>query len=75
MTRQDLRCEGTLHGVVDDGVLEVKCRRRSCGVRPGVIVLHHFNLHTGELVETLKFQDPRKETADDSASRAAVRPA
>ncbi len=75
MARLELRCDGTLHGVVDDDVIEVKCKRRACGVKPGVVFLHRFNLHTGEMVDTHQYQDPRKELADDSASRSAVRSA
>ncbi len=59
----NLRCKGNkLHGrVLDGNVLEVACRSRFCGWRSGAIVLHRFNLESGELVETLKFKQPRKE--------------
>lgn len=56
----DLRCPAKLHGIlVADSVIEVRCRSRFCGYQPGVIVLHQFDIHTGELKDTLRFQDPR----------------
>lgn len=63
-----LRCAGkTIHGrMLDDHTLEVKCKRRACGVRPGVIVLHSFDIRTGEITETRKFANPRKEVANDT---------
>lgn len=59
----DIRCEHALHGrLTDDGLLEVACRSRWCGVKAGVVVLHRFKPETGELVETLKFKAPTKPT-------------
>jgi hypothetical protein len=55
----ELRCEGTMHGkLLDENHLEVKCGRRACGARPGVVVLHTFDLTTSEYV-TRRFADPR----------------
>lgn len=73
----ELRCGGTMHGrMLDDTHLEVKCGRRSCGHRPGTIVLHVFDLTTGNFT-TRKFADPqntRKEsTRDASHSGTTVR--
>lgn len=57
----ELRCGGTMHGrMLDSTQLEVKCKRRSCGHRPGIVVLHIFNVTTGTLLKTLKFADPQK---------------
>lgn len=55
----ELRCErGLLHGIIlPDGLLEVKCRSRFCGSVAGVVVLHRFNVHTGE-VTTRRYRDP-----------------
>lgn len=54
----ELRCDGTMHGrLVDPTHLEVKCVRRKCGYKPGVVVLHVFDITTGEF-ETHKFADP-----------------
>lgn len=48
-----------LFGVIHpEGILEVKCRSGRCGHRPGVLVFHRFDLHTGELVETKQYKDP-----------------
>ena len=54
----ELRCGLTMHGKLDDGLLEVKCKRRGCGAKPGVIVLHTFDLHDGHLVQTKQYADP-----------------
>lgn len=59
----DLRCEnGIKFGEIDpEGrSLEVKCRSVRCGHRPGEVVLHKFDLKTGELQGTRKFRNPAK---------------
>jgi len=65
----ELRCDSRiLHGIMltaGSGILEVPCRSRWCGKQPGVVVLHRFNINTGELVETLRFSEP-KETKEGS---------
>jgi len=60
MTTQ-LRCEGTLFGVISDDftTIEVKCKRRKCGYAPGVVILHTLSLQTGEEISTRKFKDPQ----------------
>lgn len=59
--KTELRCPSTMHGKLDQqGLIEVKCRRRHCGFQPGVVILHQFSIHTGELVKTRKFTDPGK---------------
>lgn len=67
----ELRCNGTLHGIVDDAVktLEVKCKRRSCGAGPGIIVLHTISLTTGEVVDTKRFAEPQKTKGSNHGSR------
>lgn len=57
----ELRCEGTMHGILDDdsSTLEVKCKRRGCGARPGVVILHTFDVKTGKLIGTQQFSEPR----------------
>lgn len=59
----ELRCErGLLQGIVlPDGRLEVKCRSRYCGSGRGVVVLHRFDLTTGQVVETKRYRDPASE--------------
>jgi len=56
----ELRCPGTLHGIIqDDGKhVEVKCKRRGCGAKPGVIVLHTISIETGKVVKTSRFRQP-----------------
>lgn len=66
----ELRCGGRIHGVINTGTIEVKCRSKSCGASAKVVVMHRFDLRTGELVETLKFKNPpRIEENEDHAHR------
>lgn len=60
----ELRCpNGILHGVLEDGVLEVSCRSKRCGKEPGVVVIHRFNAINGCMIDTRRFSDPlNKET-------------
>mgnify|MGYP000878768628 CR=1 FL=1 len=54
----ELRCQAKLHGLIHEhNLLEVKCNSRFCGARPGVVVLHYFDLSNGEMVETKRFSD------------------
>lgn len=53
----EMRCEHKLHGIVVDGLVEVKCRSSLCGHKPGVVVIHKFDGLTGELVETKRYKD------------------
>lgn len=59
MEGHELRCEnGILFGIIlPDGRLEVKCRSRYCGSGPGVVVLHRFDVRTGECT-TRRYRDP-----------------
>jgi hypothetical protein len=58
----ELRCNSKKHGVVtDEKLLEIKCDSRFCGARKGVIVLHLFDMTTGELVRTVQFKNPARE--------------
>lgn len=72
-----LRCEAKFHGeLIDEGrLLEVKCSSRFCGHKPGTVVLHRFDVVTGELVETVQFKDPGRKQADASRNPVAVRSA
>lgn len=53
----EMRCDHKLHGVIVDGLIEVKCGSSLCGKRSGTVVIHRFNAHTGELVETKLYKD------------------
>jgi hypothetical protein len=45
----ELRCEAKLHGVViDEDCVEIACNSRFCLHNPGEVVVHRFNLKTGE---------------------------
>jgi hypothetical protein len=65
----ELRCDHTMHGIVDEGVVEVKCKNNLCGARSGVVVLHRFDIVTGKLLSTNKYQDPMKKEVKASGSR------
>lgn len=54
----ELRCAHKLHGIlIRDGVLEVMCSSALCGKKPGVVVLHQFDVRDGHLIGTKKFKD------------------
>lgn len=60
-----LRCSNDLYGIydTDNMTIEVKCKRRRCGARPGVVVLHEISLkegQVGKVVSTKRFADPNK---------------
>jgi len=56
----EMRCSAKLHGVVIDGrFYEVSCGSRWCGKRTGNVVLHRFDLFTGEMT-TRYFKEPPK---------------
>lgn len=75
----ELRCEHKMHGMLVDGLLEVKCGSNLCGSRPGVVVIHRFNPETGELVNTKRYKDTptinRKGQGNALGQRTAVRSA
>lgn len=61
MSKQ-LRCDGTLHGIVSDdatGTLERPCKHYRCGYVKGIIILHTFSLDTGQVVQTKRFREPQ----------------
>lgn len=54
----ELRCDAKKHGELDhEGHLEVKCSSRFCGAASGVVVIHRFDLETGDLVETNRYKE------------------
>jgi hypothetical protein len=54
----ELRCPGGLHGIMKDGLLEVKCRHWAC-TRGRNVTFHLIDLATGEVVETYRYKDPK----------------
>lgn len=82
---RELRCSGNrVFGLLDEdavkatGVLEVKCGSLFCGKRSGVVVLHRFDLSTGEY-NTRRYSEPNNKTERGAHGTAefgtAVRPA
>lgn len=53
-----LRCQNKLHGLVANGIVEIKCDSRFCGAGQGWVILHEFDAATGELINTKKFKNP-----------------
>jgi hypothetical protein len=59
-----LRCRSKLQGILKDypdgkRLLEVRCKDKWCADRgAGIVVLHYFNVETGELDHTKKFREP-----------------
>lgn len=58
----ELRCEGDLYGIIseDRETIEVKCKRRKCGHKPGLVVLHTLSLTTGQVIKTSIYKDPSR---------------
>ena len=59
---RELRCDSKKHGVMiteGSGLLEIKCDSRFCGAKPGIVVLHRFDLATGDVVETQRYREIR----------------
>ena len=55
-----LRCDHALYGLLtDERWLEVKCKRRACGYKKGLVVLHTIDIQSGKVVSTQRFADPR----------------
>lgn len=70
----ELRCDAHLHGVLVDGLVEVKCRWKPCAEK-GVVVLHYFDPLTGELVKTKRFREPQETHRKESQHAAGHDPA
>jgi len=55
----DIRCaSGKKFGEVREGLIEFKCKARTCGWAPGLVVIHQFD-HQGGFVGTRTFAEPR----------------
>lgn len=64
MSDRELRCNGNkLFGIIVDGkacgTLEVRCGSQFCGKKQGNVVLHQFDLDTGEYA-TRRYLEPPK---------------
>lgn len=54
----ELRCSGTIHGIMRDGLLEVKCKSIKCSRGRQVNIFHYFDPVTGEMVDTKIYKNP-----------------
>jgi hypothetical protein len=63
----ELRCGAKLHGIMDERnhAIEIRCRSKFCGYRPGVVVVHRFSTLDWELIDTRVFRDPNKERNEE----------
>lgn len=68
-----VRCDnGILFGYLEDGVLEVKCKSDRCADRQrGVVVIHRFDVVSGDLLATSRYRDPA--TRKEGGRHASVR--
>lgn len=64
----ELRCESKKHGEMDGEFLEVQCRSRFCGYRPGIVVIHRFDVRTGDLKNTRLFREPPEKLEVNNAT-------
>lgn len=56
---QDVRCGAKLHArLISSTTVEIKCDSRFCGAGKGIVVLHTFDLHTGDMIGTRRFKAP-----------------
>lgn len=53
----EMRCPNTLHGIVKDGRIEVKCHHIRC-TKGTWTVFHYYDPLTGALMDTKVLQDP-----------------
>jgi hypothetical protein len=71
---RELKCaSGRLLGMLDGKFVEIACRSARCGKRPGVVVIHRFDVLTGECVSTSQFKEARitKGEADGTCIQGA----
>jgi len=57
----DIRCSNGIKFAeldLESGVLSVKCRSRICGAERGSVVIHEFDVFTGQELRTRTFRDP-----------------
>lgn len=67
----EIRCAERLHFILIGDIAEVKCKSKRCGAGGGTVVLHRFNIKTGEPTETLRFKDPQSLLTDNPLSNEA----
>lgn len=64
----EMRCPGTLHGVIrDDGLVERKCHHVTC-TKGRAAVFHYFHPLTGELVETKRYKASERKFTNGCSS-------
>lgn len=72
----ELRCPNKMHGDLDEvaSTVTMKCSNNRCGAHSGVVVLHKFDLLTGDLIETKVFKDPiQRQEGGETNGTASIR--
>ena len=60
---KELTCiSGRLLGVIDEQFVEIACRSTKCGKRPGVVVIHRFDMTSGDCVSTRRYTEAQDTT-------------
>lgn len=81
MTKELTCASGRLLGVIDDKFVEIACRSTKCGKRPGVVVIHRFDIASGKCVSTRRYTEAQEtltlkgEASDTSEQGTALRTA
>lgn len=61
----ELRCRAKKHGeAVDDHTVEVKCSSVFCGAGPGKVVIHRFDLRSGEVSTNVYREAPNERRSE-----------
>lgn len=55
----ELRCPSRINAELDGNVLKIKCASKHCGAGGGTSVFHYYDVLTGSLIDTKKYQDPQ----------------
>lgn len=70
---KNLTCaSGRLLGIIEEHFVEIACRSTKCGKRPGVVVIHRFDMSTGECVSTKRYQEATDTTEKGVASGTSI---
>jgi hypothetical protein len=59
----ELKCaSGRLLGMTEGHFIEIACRSTKCGKRPGVVVIHKFDIRSGDCVSTRRYTEAHDTT-------------
>jgi hypothetical protein len=70
---KELKCSsGRLLGTTEGHFVEIACRSTKCGKRPGVVVIHKFDVRTGECISTRQYKEAHDTTLKGEASDTSI---